>query len=680
MRKALIIASLLCSSLSLIGQTAADSSGITIVKQLDDIEVVQQRSAAFVEQRENRLVVQAQQIQNMPKFLGTSDPIRYLQSLAGVQTNNETTAGLHIQGCDDYQTLVSINGAPVFYPNHLLGLYSTFIGQHFSTIALEQSAHKGIMGNRIGGWADFSTFNTQPRRFSVEGNIGLVNSDITFTIPMGKKNALWLSARSSYINWLYGRFMKVEGFQLSYHFQDYNLTYVSDLTDRDKLVVTGFYSRDRMGLSASERNVNTTIPWQNILGSAYWNHHWDNGNWRTTAFYSSFDNKLDLAVNDVRVDTYEQFSSMGLKNLLNYTFTEQLSLAASLDYEHHINKPLHFSLQGLDRYARSGDSSAPLHADELSTGADLRHDVCNWFAYNIGLHLSGYIHQSRFWWAADPRVSLHFMPAEDHLLTLHYGMYHQYFHKSGLTGGGLPTDFFFLANDRFLPESAHSLSLKYATSFLTNQYSISAELYFKQIYNIAESTGNVLQVLNKQFSFDDYIVTGNGRNYGFNLMFQRNYGIVTGYVSYTLGWARRSLPGLEGYTDYRYAASSERRHDLKVVLNSRFAKRWNVSAMFVLASGLPYTEAKEAYLLNGRMMCLYSTYNGAHMSLYHRLDLGCSCDIIKTKEHELGINLSLYNTYAQHNAQFVIYRDDLKPIWGSTLITIIPSLSIYGKF
>lgn len=680
MRKALIIASLLCSSLSLIGQTAADSSGITIVKQLDDIEVVQQRSAAFVEQRDNRLVVQARQIQNMPKFLGTSDPIRYLQSLAGVQTNSETTSGLHIHGCDDYQSLITINGAPVFYPNHLLGLYSTFISQHFSTITLEQAAHRGTMGNRVGGWADFSTFNTQPGRFSIEGNIGIVNSDLTLTVPMGKRNALWLSARTSYINLLYGRFLKMEGFLLNYHFQDYNLSYVSDLTDNDKLVVSGFYSRDRMGLSEEGRDTKSNIPWQNIVGSAYWNRHWDDGNWRTTAFYSSFDNHLDVVLNEASVHTYEQISTIGLKNRLDYTLTGQISLAASLDYEHHISQPLSFTLQGINLYSRTGNPAAKEHADELSAGADMRHEVCNWFSYNIGLHLSGYLHRRRLWWAADPRVSVRFMPAEGHTLTLHYGMYHQYFHKSGLTGGGLPTDFFFLANETFLPELAHSVSLSYGTSFYSNQYSISAELYFKQIYHIAESTGNVLQVLNRQFSFDDYIITGNGRNYGLNFMFQRNYGIVTGYVSYTLGWARRALPGLEGFTDYRYAASCERRHDLKLVVNSRFAKRWNVSAMFVLASGLPYTEAKEAYLLGGSMMCLYSTYNGSHMPLYNRLDLSCSCDIIKTKEHELGVNLSLYNVYAYKNAQFVLYRDDLKPVLGTTLMTIIPSVSIYGKF
>ena len=175
-------------------------------------------------------------------------------------------------------------------------------------------------------------------------------------------------------------------------------------------------------------------------------------------------------------------------------------------------------------------------------------------------------------------------------------------------------------------------------------------------------------------------MTGKGRNYGLNLMFQRSRGVVTGYVSYTLGWARRSLPALEGYTDYRYAASSERVHDLKLVLNSRFAKRWNISAMFVLATGLPYTQAQEAYMLNGQMICRYSTYNGAHMPLYHRLDLSCSCDIIKTREHEFGINLSLYNTYAHKNAQFVVYRENLKPILGTSLSTIIPSISFYGTF
>lgn len=670
---------LICSSLSVLGQTVADSS-ITIVKELEDIEVVQNRSVSFVEQYPERLVVDMQHVRCMPKFLGTSDPIRYLQSLPAIQTNNETTTGVHIQGCDDHQTLVSINSVPVYYPNHLMGLYSTFIGSHFRTMSLETTEHTGTMDNRIGGWVDFRTPSTQPKRFGLEGNIGIINSDLTLAIPMGKRNALWLSGRSSYINWLYGKLLKVEDYSIRYHFMDFNLTYLSQLTDRDQLLVTGFYSRDKMAVFADNRSIDIVFPWQNIVGSVMWKHRLNKGRWTTNVYYSSFDNQLDAAVEAAQVKTNECFASAGVKNALMYDLTEQMTLSASLDYVHYINRPLSFSMTGIAMFGDGNTSYATAHGDELSLGADFRQEVCPWFAYNAGLHLSGFANKGKLFGGIDPRVSLHFTPATDHSLSLHYGMYHQYFHKSGLTGGGLPTDFFYLASEQFKPETAHAVSLKYLASFHQRQYSVSAELYFKQIYHITESTGNVLQVLNKRFTFEDYIVTGSGRNYGMNIMFQRNTGIITGYVSYTLGWARRSLPGLEGYTDYRYAASSERVHDLKVVFNSRFAKRWNISAMFVLATGLPYTRAEEAYMLNGNLICQYSTFNGAHLPLYHRLDLSCSCDIIKTREHEFGINLSLYNTYAQKNAQFVVYRETLRPIYGTSLSTIIPSISLYGTF
>lgn len=677
--RVLSIVLIVCSSLSVFGQTVADSI-VFITKQLEEIEIVEQRTASFVQQQPERLVVDMQQIRFMPKFLGTSDPIRYLQSLPGIQTNNETTSGLHIQGCDDYHTLVTVNGAPVFYPNHLLGLYSTFIAPHFSTVGIEQAEHRGTMENRIGGWVDFQTQTKTPKRFGFEGNIGLINSDITFAIPIGKRHALWLSARTTYINLLYGKFMKFESMKLTYHFMDFNATYAGQLSDDDQLVVTAFYSRDKMGVYSDNSVTNITFPWQNIVGSAYWEHGLETGHWRTTAFFSSFDNQLQGRTDSVRVNTTEQIAVAGIKNALKWDFLDNLTLTAGFDYNHYISQPLYYRLEGISMFSTETEKPALEHAEEISLCADLRHDVCRWFGYNIGVHGTAYAYKNHWNWSIDPRVSVHFIPAKDHTISLHYGHYHQYFHKAGLTGGGLPTDFFFLASQQFEPEWAQAYNLKYTGTFYHKQFSVSAELYYKQIYHIVESTGNILQVLNKRFSYDDYLVTGNGRNYGLNILFQRNTGVVTGYISYTLGWARRSLPGLEGYTDYRYAASSERRHDLKAVLNAHFAKRWNISGMFVLATGLPYTKAEEAYLMNGKMVCRYGTYNGAHMPLYHRLDISCSCDIIKTPEHELGINLSIYNVYWHKNAQFVVYRENVKPILGTGMTTIIPSISIYGKF
>jgi hypothetical protein len=237
-----------------------------------------------------------------------------------------------------------------------------------------------------------------------------------------------------------------------------------------------------------------------------------------------------------------------------------------------------------------------------------------------------------------------------------------------------------LADSTLRPERAIGTNLRYTASFLNNKWTVQAEGYFKQIYNIVESFGNIVQLINQKFDYEKYLMTGAGRNYGLNLMLQKNSGIITGYITYSLGWAKRKLPSLDGSEKYIYAASHERRHDLNVVLNARFAKRWTIGGQFVLASGLPYTMAEEAYMLNGNMICRYSTFNSAHMPLYNRLDLSGSYDIIKTSEHELGINISLYNVYCHKNAQFVVYRENLRPIFGTSLSIIIPSISIYGTF
>lgn len=676
MRKLILFVIFLVSSLSSVGQATYDT--LLINKQLDEINVVQQKTQSIVEQRGNKMVIDMSAISQMPKFLGTSDPIRYLQSLGGISTNNETTSGIHIQGCDDYQTLTSINGAPVYYPNHLLGLYSTFIAPHFSTMTVEQSEHRGTMENRIGGLVNVETHHLQPQRFSLQGNIGIINSDATLTIPCGKKSALWLSGRASYINLLYGKWLQVDGMGLGYKFWDTNLTYAIHPTEKDEIVLTGFFSRDNISVADSAA-FGVGVHWYNAVGSAYWNRRLKAGNWRTSISYSGFDNRISVDATAAGVKTKAGWASLDIKNRLSKGLRDDLILNASADYTHYFYLPLQFTSQGSIGVLEMPTAKPMHYGEEASLGADLRHTVNHYFAYHAGVHASIY-HNDQTYFGIDPRITFQFTPAENHEITLHGGCYTQYFHKAGLTGGGLPSDFFLLADSMLKPERAIATSLRYSASFLNKRWTIQAEGYFKQIYGVVESLGNIIQLINQGFDYENYLITGDGRNYGMNLMLQKNSGILTGYVSYSLGWARRKLPALDGRNDYIYAASHERRHDLNIVLNARFAKRWTVGGQFVLASGLPYTKAEEAYMLNGNMICRYSTFNGAHMPLYNRLDLSCSCDIIKTPEHELGINLSLYNVYCYENAQFVVYRENLKPILGSSLSIIIPSISVYGKF
>lgn len=678
MRNSLLAILLVIFSSSLVAQSSAatDSVALTISKYMDEVVVVQKKSAQFVSITPTTMTVDMKELERMPKFLGTSDPIRYLQSLSGIQTNNETTSGIHVQGCDDYQSLVSVNGAPIYYPNHLMGLFSTFNAPHFSSIHIEQAAHDGQMSNRIGGMVDLQPHHAQPERFSFTGNLGLVNADLTMTIPCGQKSALWISGRTSFIDLIYGKWLNFNNTQLGYHFQDYNLTYSYHPTENDELLITGLYSRDRLKILLAE---GTDVIWQNVMGSARWTHDMEKGKWVSQVDFSGFDNRIRAKMEVADIATTADFASLDAHTYYQGQITEQVELTTGTEYHHYFTQPLEF---GMNSSAITPPAPrARRNADEVSAYADVSHSITKWFDYSMGLHASIYTLEKRVFGAVEPRTNFRFHINKNHHLSIHGGLYSQYFHKSGLTNGGLPTDFFFLADEKYAPERAIATNLNYQGQFHNNQYAVSAEVYFKQIYDVVESTANVIELVNQGFDYEKGFLHANGRNYGLNLMFQRKYGIVTGYVSYSLGWAKRQIPELDGSQKYIYAASHERRHDLSIVLNAQPAKKWNIGAMFVLASGLPYTKAEKAYILNGQMFCCYSTFNGAHMPLYHRLDLSCSYDIIQTQDHSLGINLSLYNAYCHRNAQFVIYRENnLKPEYGSMLSIIIPSISIYGTF
>ncbi|MBD5397035.1 hypothetical protein HDR62_02685, partial [bacterium] len=103
-------------------QTGADSLFFILPQNLKEVSISGHRIKSLVENEGTQMRINIQEISKLPRFMGQSDPLRYLHTIAGVQTNNEATAGIYIQGCDDSQTLLSINGAPIYYPNHLLGL------------------------------------------------------------------------------------------------------------------------------------------------------------------------------------------------------------------------------------------------------------------------------------------------------------------------------------------------------------------------------------------------------------------------------------------------------------------------------------------------------------------------------------------------------------------------------
>jgi hypothetical protein len=127
---------------------------------------------------------------------------------------------------------------------------------------------------------------------------------------------------------------------------------------------------------------------------------------------------------------------------------------------------------------------------------------------------------------------------------------------------------------------------------------------------------------------------GKGQSYGVDVYVTRGGPRLSGWLSYTLGWARREAYGRE------YAFDYERRHSATVVGSYRFSPRFEVSATARASSGFPRTPFTGVRVAatevgsrlvperdgDGRLVYTAATgglglLNSARLPFYARLDL-----------------------------------------------------------
>jgi len=177
--------------------------------------------------------------------------------------------------------------------------------------------------------------------------------------------------------------------------------------------------------------------------------------------------------------------------------------------------------------------------------------------------------------------------------------------------------------------------------------SVSAEVYYKQLYNQLEYVGSLMDMYTGDYSLETSTLKGNGRAFGFNLMIQKQKGRFTGWISYA--WARSLRTFLNDWHSFEFTSAHERRHELDIVATYDFG-RFDVGGTFVVASGTPYTRPTSFYLVGSRMVCTYGPYNAETLSPYAKLDLSGNWYIKKSPRLTHGINFSMYNVLGRVNA------------------------------
>ena len=613
-------------------------------------------------------------LNKLPKILGNADPIHYAHMLPGVQTNSEYKAGINIQGCENSHNAILIEGVPIYNANHLLGLFSVFNASHFSTMGIDKTCPVSYGTNCIGGVLSMQYDDEIPQSFEGDVSVGLISSQGSFCLPIGKRTKVTLSLRASYLNLLYGAWLENDEMRLGYSFADANFTFLHKLDSCHSFIIDYYGGYDRGQFNEYEDAVKLNSTWGNQVGAFHWRFNGVKYKINTTLYTTNYSNNMSLDMSGIDANLPSSISDVGVKSFMK---AKTWNVGANVIY-HHIS-PQKVDIKSIYDIT----PVPPKNQDtwETTLHGEYKYGFMRNFSANVGAKLIGYFTSHRNFFHVDPSVSLQY-DNQTTRVSLNYSYGHQYLFQTGFSNVGLPIEFWFSADGDNPPQAAHSLSLNASASMFGGRYRLSGDLFYKRLYNQIEYGGNIFELLNSSYRLQDNLLHGSGQNYGFSLMLHKCTGDLTGWVSYTYTNARRKFKELA--PESSFPATHERPHELKAVLMYSPWKHWDFGATAVYASGTPFTLPESIALINGNILTQYGEYNSNRLRPYFRTDISVNYKWSSRRVKEHGINLSLYNVFCTDNHLFWKVKVDegkrfaYRPV--SFIVRILPSISYYCKF
>ena len=610
----------------------------------------------------------------IPSIMGNSDPIRFVRLLPSIQLSTEMEGGLYMQGSESSMTLVSQQGVPMYGMSHLLGLFSVFNTPHYKGI---QYATTSGQEPRLAGLIDIQLKDTIARKFTGDLSLGLLSAQGTLGIPLGRKSSLNVSARRTFINTIYGGMLKYMDFPLRYGFTDANITWQWRPTKRDHIWVDVFGSLDQGGLGAGliekmEANC------YNGLGALHWNHYFSDATLKQKVYFSTYGNEAKVQAFGALGEMPSYIRDYGYKGSLEWN-----DWRFGAHFSYYQIQPQNPKAEGhFSDHSNTGNE--PLqNAFEGILSAEYRRNLGYWFQVHAGVGLNWFMGAENIqFFGVTPEVGITADWQEGGKMEFRYELKRQNLFQVGLTNLGLPSEFWVAAGPIQAPQWSHNFSLSYNWKSPNGVYVLSSELFYRQLHNQLEYVGNLLDVYTGKYSLASSVATGRGRAFGANIMFQKQKGRLTGWISYAFSRSLRTFDN--GRNLGEHPSAHDRPHELDIVATYDFG-RFDVGGTFILASGAPYTPPISVYTMGDRPVCEYAPFNSGRLRYYSRLDLSANWYFRKGPKGKSGINVSVYNVLGKVNDLGLgMHTSDDKKSYAfrsfGFKLRFLPSIAVFHTF
>jgi outer membrane receptor for ferrienterochelin and colicin len=678
---------------------------------LDEI-VVTANEPEITRVQMSEIQLSVSEIKKIPAFLGEVDIIRAIQLLPGVQSGNEGTTGFYVRGGSPDQNLILLDGVPVYNASHLFGFFSVFNADAIKNVSLTKGGFPARFGGRLSSVLEIDMKEGNMKKFKGEGSLGLISSKLTLEGPIWKeKTSFILSGRRTYYDILARPFLP-EGTSFGYYFADLNAKVNHIFSRKDRLYLSYYTGIDDFSsrqdyesdpfFNNGEGYDQQDLSWGNHTAALRWNHLFNDqlfsnltatfSQYRFSVGFESYskENNIEQSFG------YEYFSLIrdyGLRYDFEYSLNNKHSIKYGASYTFHTFKPgvaqisEDFNGQKLDSLL---NLSKVIRAHDIFGYIEDDFRLNDKWRFNYGLHFSAYFTDDNASYnSLQPRAAARYLVNDNWSLKGSYALMNQYVHLLSNNGIGLPTDLWVSSTAKVKPQISQQVAIGSTHNLDNNKYEFSAEAYYKLMENLIEykAGANFLGSTDWQNTVE---TNGKGEAYGLELLLRKKRGKTTGWIGYTLTWSNRQFENLNQGEKFPYRY--DRRHDISVVLNHQFSKRFDLGLTWVYGTGNSFTAPIAKINLPGfnngffggsdAVFDQFSDRNSLKMPAYHRLDLGFNWHYA-TRWGEASWNLSVYNAYSRQNPFFLYLSSNSlgeRKVNQVSLFPIIPSVSYQFKF
>ena len=622
-----------------------------------------------------------QQVKSIPVILGEIDVLKTAQLLPGISAGGEGSAGLYVRGGGPDQNLVLLDEAIVYNASHLFGFFSVFNADAIKDINIIKGGMPAEYGGRLSSVLDISMKDGNNKNYQVDGGIGLLSSRLTMQGPIQKnKSSFIVSGRRTYVDVLSQPFLnrpdpetgEPNAFSGSgYYFYDLTTKINYRLSDKDRLFLSGYFGRDVFSFSDSESGFGIEIPWGNATTSLRWNHLFNDKLFlNTSLIFSDYRFEFNLAQSDFEFKIFSGINDWNHKTDFLFVPNQKHRIKFGSNFTYHEFTPGNASGRA-GEVEFSPDEIFRQYSNEGAIYITDDIEVSDVLKVNIGLRYSSFQHSGDInpfqyiineikinkddhYRHIEPRLSARYKLNPSSSVKASFSQNYQYVHLASTAAVSLPTDLWVPSSEIIEPKFSTQYATGYFKNFNENMYETSIELYYKEMENLIEYKEGILPEDNTNTSSDDAFTFGDGTSYGAEFLIRKNTGKLTGWIGYTLSKTTRYFDEIDNGESF--PAKYDRRHDLSVTSTYNLTKSWDISAVFIYATGNAITLPSQRYVIDGNVYTEYTSRNGFRIDPYHRLDIGATYKPSKKKKFYSSWNFSIYNVYNRKNPYF-IYLD-----------------------